>query len=200
MNLAMAEENGRKHQLEHHWTLWVDVQESSTQKNPQNWGESMQEVYTVSTVEDFWCLYHNLISPGKLKPRADMYFFKESIKPDWEEPANEQGGSWSALVPKLAESKKLLDKWWEYVLLALIGEQFDQGSEICGVCCNIRRGQDQPKNPDRLSLWTKNAHDKNLQMEIGQQFKQLLELSNEKISYQSHKERANKRTRDLYSL
>eukprot|EP01026_Neomeris_dumetosa_P032626 TRINITY_DN2593_c0_g1_i10.p2 TRINITY_DN2593_c0_g1~~TRINITY_DN2593_c0_g1_i10.p2 ORF type:complete len:197 (-),score=15.58 TRINITY_DN2593_c0_g1_i10:214-804(-) len=196
----MTEENGRKHQLEHQWTLWVDIQEGYSHKNSQNWGASMQEVYTVSTVEDFWCLYHNLITPGKLKPRADMYFFKEAIKPDWEEPANEQGGSWSALVPKSADSKKMLDKWWENVLLALIGEQFEQSNEICGVCCNIRRGLEQPKNPDRISLWTKNAQDKNLQTEIGQQFKSLLEIHNEKISYQSHKERATKRTRDLYSL
>jgi len=36
-------------------------------------------------------------------------------------------------------------------LLALIGEQFDHGDEICGAVVNIRGKQ------ERISIWTKNA-------------------------------------------
>lgn len=36
-------------------------------------------------------------------------------------------------------------------LLAMIGEQFDCGDEICGAVVNIRPGQ------DKISIWTKNA-------------------------------------------
>lgn len=36
-------------------------------------------------------------------------------------------------------------------LLAMIGEQFDQGDEICGAVVNVR------KREDRVSIWTKNA-------------------------------------------
>lgn len=35
--------------------------------------------------------------------------------------------------------------------MALIGEQFDEAEEICGVVASVRQRQ------DRLSLWTKNA-------------------------------------------
>ena len=35
--------------------------------------------------------------------------------------------------------------------MALIGEQFDDADEICGVVASVRQRQ------DKLSLWTKNA-------------------------------------------
>ena len=36
-------------------------------------------------------------------------------------------------------------------LLALIGEQFDSGDEICGAVVNVRARQ------EKISIWTKNA-------------------------------------------
>lgn len=43
-------------------------------------------------------------------------------------------------------------------LLACIGEQFDEGQEICGVVVNLRARQ------DRLSVWTKTAHNEAAQV------------------------------------
>jgi len=43
----------------------------------------------------------------------------------------------------------------------LVGEQFDQGDEICGAVLNFRaRG-------DRISLWTKNAANEEAQVKHG---------------------------------
>ena len=42
--------------------------------------------------------------------------------------------------------------------MALIGEQFDEGDEICGVVASVR-----PKQ-DKLSLWTKNAANEAVQV------------------------------------
>lgn len=36
-------------------------------------------------------------------------------------------------------------------LMALVGEQFDESEDICGVVASVRRSQ------DKLSLWTKTA-------------------------------------------
>lgn len=36
-------------------------------------------------------------------------------------------------------------------MLALIGEQFDYGDEICGAVVNVRARQ------EKIALWTKNA-------------------------------------------
>eukprot|EP01026_Neomeris_dumetosa_P050031 TRINITY_DN43797_c0_g1_i3.p1 TRINITY_DN43797_c0_g1~~TRINITY_DN43797_c0_g1_i3.p1 ORF type:complete len:244 (+),score=27.42 TRINITY_DN43797_c0_g1_i3:61-792(+) len=191
-------EDTKSHPLKHRWTLWIDVPKDNTFKNDKNWQESMQQLCTIGSVEDFWRLFYNVTAPGSLKPRADLYFFKEYVKPDWEEPVNEEGGCWSLLIPKTAESKVLLDKWWMNMLMEVIGEQFEHGEEICGVCCHIRRGTENMKNPDRIALWTRNAYASDVQISIGMQMKRVLEMNNEKIGYQSHKERAGKRPRDLY--
>lgn len=56
-------------------------------------------------------------------------------------------------------------------VLACIGEQFDEGDEVCGVTVNIRNGK------DRLELWSKTAANEALQMSIGKQLKQMLDIS-----------------------
>jgi hypothetical protein len=55
-------------------------------------------------------------------------------------------------------------------VLACIGEQFEEGDEVCGVTVNIRAGK------DRIELWTKTAANEALQMSIGKQLKQLLDI------------------------
>lgn len=55
-------------------------------------------------------------------------------------------------------------------VLACIGEQFDEGDEVCGVTVNIRTGK------DRLELWSKTAANEALQMSLGKQLKQLLDI------------------------
>ncbi|KAH0870829.1 hypothetical protein HID58_077851 [Brassica napus] len=57
-------------------------------------------------------------------------------------------------------------------LLALIGEQFDHGDEICGAVVNIRGKQ------ERISIWTKNASNEAAQVSIGRQWKEFLDYTN----------------------
>lgn len=49
---------------------------------------------------------------------------------------------------------------WLFLLqvLACIGEQFDEGDEVCGVCVNIRSSK------DRIELWSKTAANEALQV------------------------------------
>ena len=55
-------------------------------------------------------------------------------------------------------------------MLACIGEQFEEGDEVCGVTVNIRNGK------DRLELWSKTAANEALQMSIGKQLKLMLDI------------------------
>ncbi|XP_024544509.1 eukaryotic translation initiation factor 4E-1-like [Selaginella moellendorffii] len=84
-----------KHPLEHSWTFWFD--NPSGKNKQQQWGSSLRPVYTVSTVEDFWC-------------GADFHCFKEGIKPEWEDPRCANGGKWTAAPPR--GSKQALDQFW----------------------------------------------------------------------------------------
>jgi len=44
---------------------------------------------------------------------------------------NEVGGKWTYSLPK-KDGKKVIDDMWLYTALALIGENFDSGDELCG--------------------------------------------------------------------
>ncbi len=47
--------------------------------------------------------------------------------------------------------KGVAARYWEDILLAIIGEQFDVGAEICGAVLSIRG------NEDIISIWNKTA-------------------------------------------
>jgi translation initiation factor 4E len=61
----------------------------------------------------------------------------------------------------------------------MIGEQFDEGDEICGAVVSVRARQ------DKISIWTKTASNEAAQVSIGKQWKDILDF-NEKIGYLVH--------------
>ncbi len=72
--------------------------------------------------------------------------FKDGITPFWEDPQNKAGGKWM-----LRLRKGIAARYWEDILFAIIGEQFDVGSEICGAVLSVRI------NEDIISIWNKTA-------------------------------------------
>ncbi|KAF5182347.1 Eukaryotic translation initiation factor 4e [Thalictrum thalictroides] len=162
------------HPLEHSWTFWFDNHFGKSKKI--TWGNSIRPVYTCSTVEDFWCLYNNIHHPSKLVVGADLYCFKHLIQPKWEDPVCANGGKWT-----ISFSRGRADTCWLSTLLAMIGEQFDHGDEICGAVVNVR-----PKQ-EKISLWTKNALNGTAQFSIGKQWKEFLDY-NDNIGFIVHED------------
>ncbi|KAK4769983.1 hypothetical protein SAY87_030515 [Trapa incisa] len=162
----------QRHPLEHSWTFWFD--NPSAKARQVAWGASMRPIYSFSTVEDFWGLYNNIHHPSKLSVGADLYCFKHNIEPKWEDPVCANGGKWTVNF-----SRGKSDVCWLYTLLAMIGEQFDHGDEICGVVVNVRARQ------DKVSLWTKNASNESAMVSIGKQWKELVDC-NETIGFIFH--------------
>lgn len=63
----------------------------------------------------------------------------------WEDEANKKGGKW---VVRL--KKGVADRYWEDLLLAIIGDQFAEASdEVCGAVLSVRSGEDV------LNVWTR---------------------------------------------
>ena len=84
-------------------------------------------------------LYNNILTPGKLEPKADLYLFIEGIKPDWEEKETASGGSWTASVPRnMRMPKELLDQWWHDSVSTFIpARAFNQALfEMVHECCS----------------------------------------------------------------
>ncbi|CAM6104566.1 unnamed protein product [Calypogeia fissa] len=181
-----------KHALEHGWTFWFDNPNGKSKQ--ATWGSSLRPVYTFKTVEDFWCLFNNVLQPSQLIAGADFHCFKEGIEPKWEDPKCAQGGKWSVSTLK-GSNKQLLDTYWLHTLLAMIGEQFDEYDDICGAVVSVRARQ------DKLALWTKTASNETAQVSIGKQWKQVLD-STDKIGYLVHEDakRLDKGAKNRYNV
>ncbi|NP_001312085.1 eukaryotic translation initiation factor 4E-1-like [Nicotiana tabacum] len=159
----LSKEIKAKHLLENSWTFWYD---KNTKSRQAAWGSFLREVYTFSTIEDFWGAYNNINHPSKLVTGADFHCFKHKIEPKWEDPVCANGGKWT-----MSFSKGKSDTSWLYTLLAMIGHQFDHGDEICGAVVNVRGKE------DKIALWTKNAANETAQVSIGKQWKEFLDYS-----------------------
>jgi len=92
-------------------------------------------------------------------------FFKEGIKPLWEHEANKRGGRWLVHL-----RKEIVNRCWENILLAMLGEQFMVGEEICGAMVSVRY------NEDIISLWNRNADDEGVTNRIRDTFRRVLNL------------------------
>lgn len=75
-----------KHPLNSKWTLWYYLPEKNA-----DWEKCQHKIHTVETVEDFWSLADHIKPPSDLMPGVDYSFFKNDIRPMWEDPQNVKG-------------------------------------------------------------------------------------------------------------
>jgi translation initiation factor 4E len=138
------------HKLKYTWVIWY---RPPTSKNA-DYEKSIVPVCRMSTAEDFWRVYVHLKRPSTLPTVSDYHFFREGIRPVWEDDENKKGGKWIIRL-----KKGVSDRYWEDLLLNMIGDQFfDAGQEICGAVVSVR------SNEDVLSIWTKFDGGKNIKI------------------------------------
>ena len=120
------------------------------------------------TVESF-CRYFNWLKPpSKLERNSNYHLFKSGIKPMWEDEANAKGGKW---VLTMKNNPQLLDRCWSWLAMALVGEDLDEGDEICGAVVSLR------SKVDRIQLWTRSKEDVEKINGIARKMVKLLDVS-----------------------
>jgi len=182
--VAIPTELSVKHPLQNAWVLWFDNPVKRLGAN--DWGKNLKKVATFDMVEDFWGIFNNIRPPSRLNPGSNYHLFKVGIEPTWEDDRNKAGGKWNYSIPK-KDGKKVIDDMWLYTLLAMIGENFESGHELCGAVISLR------KAGDRVAVWTKSADDEKACMEIGRQFKSAIneclpsgEVPKDSLEYHVH--------------
>lgn len=124
--LPPLEVGPNENRLQHTYCLWFS--RKGTQRAATDYSKSLHVVGRCASVQQWWSLYSHLIRPTALKPYRELSLFKQGIKPMWEDPANSKGGQW---VIRLRKNK--IERAWENVCMAMLGEQFLVGDEICGI-------------------------------------------------------------------
>lgn len=139
---------------------------------------SIKYVAMIRSVEEFWEVYDYLIRPGNLPNTTDYHFFREGIKPTWEDRNNSSGGKWI-----LRLRKGLASRYWEEVIFALIGCQFTgiPDGEVCGAVVSIRYAE------DIISIWNRTANDTDITERICDTIKRVLQLPHHvNMEYKPH--------------
>ena len=148
------------------WPLkysWVIHYRPPTSKN-SDYEKSIKPLVKIGTAQDFWKVYSHLKRPSALPTVSDYHFFRDGIRPVWEDEENKRGGKW---IMRL--KKGVADRYWEDLLLALVGDQFaDAADEVCGTVVSVRSGEDV------FSVWTKNDGGRNVK--IRETIKRVLSL------------------------
>ncbi|XP_034721931.1 eukaryotic translation initiation factor 4E type 2-like [Etheostoma cragini] len=78
-------------------------------------------------------------------------------------------------------SKGLASRFWENIILAMLGEQFMVGGEICGAVVSIRFQE------DILSIWNRTSNDQTTTSRIRDTLRRVLNLpTNSIMEYKTH--------------
>lgn len=132
------------HTLREAWSFWYRPPISKAHGFIE-YEQTLHGIATISTAEEFWEVYSHLKRPSSLPVVSDYHLFKKDVRPIWEDDINKKGGKWVVRM-----KKGVADRYWEDLLLALIGDQFGEaGEEVCGAVLSVRNGE------DILSIWTR---------------------------------------------
>lgn len=129
------------HPLKNTWVVWY----RSPGNKFQDYEKSTHKIAHFGTVEEFWAVYSHLRRPSSLPHVSDYHLFKKGIRPVWEDQENRKGGKWNIRL-----KKGVANRYWEDLMLAIVGDQFgDAGEDLCGAVLSVRG------NEDVLSVWTR---------------------------------------------
>jgi len=162
--------------LEYRYTFWLSKRKTAKAKH--NYENSMMKLGSFETVQQFWRTYSFMKRPTKIDDQCDLMLFKYGIRPLWEEESNRDGGRWSIRV-----KRHNTDRYWENAIMAMIGEQFMVGNEICGMVLSLRYPW------DNLSVWHRNSSDKHVITKIGDSLRRILnlpKLGGPQMDYRAH--------------
>uniref|UniRef100_A0A2P2I5W9 Eukaryotic translation initiation factor 4E type 3-like n=1 Tax=Hirondellea gigas TaxID=1518452 RepID=A0A2P2I5W9_9CRUS len=137
-----------EHPLETSWTYWCD--KSTRGATAEQFKDGLTKIQLISTVEGFWRVYKHIPKVEQLASGVTYHVMRGERQPMWEDEGNCNGGTWRFRVPKKDSARV-----WEEVLLAAIGEQFNDtlaaGDTVVGVSMSIR------DRDDLLQVWNNDS-------------------------------------------
>jgi len=172
--LSRVNESG-KHLLESSWTFWYDKKQANKKPGNSNYEDNLVQLGSFNTLEEFWNLYTHLKRPTELSKECNYQMFRAGMKPMWE--SFPKGG---CFIKKVRKADPSLNRMWEELLFATIGEAFED-PDVVGVVLSTR-----PKE-DILSIWNMDHQNQGLRSKIGEKLKEIWELDpNTPIEYKNH--------------
>ncbi|KAG1867626.1 translation initiation factor eIF 4e-like domain-containing protein [Suillus tomentosus] len=144
-----------EHPLQFPWTIYHDMKSKAPFAH--------QKVATEEGATPF------LSAPPETEDyEAGLTVIGEFNTPMWEDLANSNGGKW---VLTMKNNPALLDRCWQWLAMVLVGEELEEGDEICGAVVSLR------SKVDRIQVWTRSKDDVERLNGIGRKLIKLLDVS-----------------------
>ncbi|KAJ3514981.1 hypothetical protein NMY22_g14572 [Coprinellus aureogranulatus] len=129
------------------WVFWFRQQRSPGNK-VIDYEEGIKKISAFSSVESFWSLWTHLSPPSALQPTTDYLLFHSAIRrPVWEDPLNITGGKWIIRL-----RKGVADRLWEDLVLAVIGDLFDECRSVVPPSSEDGEGDNGVKGTEESGL------------------------------------------------
>jgi len=162
--------------LEAAWSFWYDKKTSDRQESDQ-YMEGLKQLGSFNTIQGFYRHYTYLLRPSELPRDQNLLLFRKGYKPMWEE--FPEGGCWIIRI-KRKVSQSYVNRMWENLLLACIGEEFEM-PDVVGCVLSTRL------KDDALSIWNISNRDTPARFRIGEKLKEILDLDmSALIQYKDH--------------
>ena len=114
------------------WIFWYASRKEKDHHIPYN--ERLSNIAEFNSLEEFFKYYTYLKSVQDIERNTDLGLFKKGYQPLWE--SCPDGGCWFLRFKKTDDPMDI-DIKWEKLLLALVGEQFDEANML-GAVLSIR--------------------------------------------------------------
>ena len=177
---AAAKAGKTVHPMQHTWTLYYDCQRFHGVASSDQYEATLKRIGEFNTLESFFETFATLHRPSRLEKNANYHIFKDDVKPMWEDPSNVNGGRWVLTLRDTSNTpggaalhEALLNRSWLWLVLGLIGEEFDPENLLTGAVCSIRG------KGDRITLWLRIKEPVEKVNALGERLLDFLELKDE---------------------
>ena len=125
--------------LKSKFAFWIFFTKDNYIMKASEYEQNLKKLTDIDNAATFWSIYQHIRPPSQLPANCELFFFKEHIKPVWENKHNRGGGKFI-----IRARKEFLDKIWEKLLVEVL---FWDHLQFCGIDLNVKRNE--------ISIWTK---------------------------------------------
>ena len=160
------------------WIFWYASRKEKDHHIPYN--ERLSNIAEFNSLEEFFKYYTYLKSVQDIERNTDLGLFKKGYQPLWE--SCPDGGCWFLRFKKTDDPMDI-DIKWEKLLLALVGEQFDEANML-GAVLSIRGRE------TIIELWFNYFKYEKIKNGVAQKLRSLLNLDQSFTVYFKDNERS----------
>eukprot|EP00747_Dinoflagellata_sp_TGD_P220572 gnl/TRDRNA2_/TRDRNA2_92532_c1_seq1.p1 gnl/TRDRNA2_/TRDRNA2_92532_c1~~gnl/TRDRNA2_/TRDRNA2_92532_c1_seq1.p1 ORF type:complete len:230 (+),score=53.96 gnl/TRDRNA2_/TRDRNA2_92532_c1_seq1:89-778(+) len=149
--------------LQYTWVLWEQVVADG---KTITYADATRKVTSFKTAQEFWSVWNGIPQPSELLeqkrimreqsngqqvPIDAIMIFREGISPEWEHPANAQGGHFQIqLKPNVGGGQ--IDEYFNNIVLGMIGGTIEPADMITGIRL-VDKLSSKGANAIRIELW-----------------------------------------------